>query len=187
LAKVDALTHGTAVGAHSLVERSNSIVLGRPPVSGEDCCDKSAVDYVGIGTTTPAGALHVVGGHVNKVIKFTSAPLNTQYNATADDYIILADNSSNDGLKVVLPLLSSSSKCDGHTFIVKNVGSDNSVMVDSNPELVKEFFTDANVSNIALQVGGSATFVNYDSVYYVISSTGGCTCTSRPPDIVLVT
>jgi hypothetical protein len=168
LAKVDAKTHGTAIGAESLVERDNSIVLGRPPKPTDDC-NGSAVDYVGIGTTTPAGALHVVGGHVNKVIKFTSAPLNIQYNATADDYIILADNSSNDGLTVVLPLLSSSSKCDGHTFIVKNVGSANNVVVDSDPGITKEFFDDVTVPNITLALGESVTFVNYDSVYYVIA------------------
>ncbi|WP_282628876.1 beta strand repeat-containing protein [Empedobacter sedimenti] len=50
---VGVVDHATAIGTNAVVGKSNSIVLGRPPLSG------AAQDNVGIGIIAPTNALHV--------------------------------------------------------------------------------------------------------------------------------
>ena len=101
------VTYGTAVGADSIVEQSNSVVLGRKPTGSNP-----AVDYVGIGTSAPVAALQVNGGHANR-IRIVTALVDLP---TIDDYILIVNTSA--AASIVLP----SGIADGHTFIVKNIG-----------------------------------------------------------------
>ena len=50
---VGVVDHATAIGAYAVVGKSNSIVLGRPPLAG------AVQDNVGIGVIAPTNALHV--------------------------------------------------------------------------------------------------------------------------------
>jgi len=183
--KVDGLSYATALGADSIVNRSNSIVLGRPAVSD------TAVDNVGIGTDSPQGSLHVNGSHVNKVRLAPIAnpalatPTKNIINVNLSDYMVAVDilNGNATGvydIDVVLPAISSVP--DGQTFVIKffgdyNLGTGNTsaahriiTTTTTGTEFYEYSLATATISAIDLATtsNGFYTFVKYGSSYYRI-------------------
>jgi hypothetical protein len=89
-----ALYNATAIGAGAEVGSSNSVVLGRTdPAPQTDSVRvipiSSALDYVGIGTTTPQAALHVHGNIIN-CMNVTPTVATNYYMQNTDSIVIAA-------------------------------------------------------------------------------------------------
>ena len=137
------LNYATAIGSGAVVSVSNAIVLGRNPIGSDP-----ATDYVGIGTSQPNAALHVNGGHVNR-IEFTTVSVTL----TPDNYIMVVVAN---GQTITLP--SGGSLVNGHTFIVKNdVGITSTINVQGGGNHIRD--TVSAVASISAADGASYTFV----------------------------
>jgi hypothetical protein len=156
------ITHGAAIGADAVVEKSNSIILGRKPT-----CGAAAIDNVGIGTSTPQVALHVNGGQVARVTLFVSnvSPLIFTYVVRPDDHIILADPADTN-IVVTLPPLAPIPPPNGQIFVVKNINTTNANTVTVSGPIID---VTGIVPSIILAAGGDhRMFIFYNGVYHTI-------------------
>lgn len=126
-------TYGTAVGAGAIVERSDSIILGR------------ATDHVGISTTKPAARLHVEGGRVGKITRVFDT-VATTYTASVDDYFIILAPGLNTVKTVTLP--DPSASLPGHIFIISNLNAGG--MIINTASAVATDFTNGITPFVAL-------------------------------------
>jgi hypothetical protein len=119
-------SYSTAIGADSVVGTSDSIVLGRPPVSTAlpQIAGPLAQDRVGIGTTTPLASLHVCGTiHNNMPFTVLTATRYGQYQMSANDSMVfvISDTDYQNYYDIRLPALSDS--YNGRTFTFRRFGT----------------------------------------------------------------
>lgn len=162
-------SYRTAIGAGSSVAQDNSVVIGRTGVNR---------DFVGLGSTTPEAPLHLVGvpdraalivdgGQINKVTEINTAIVPSGSVVNPSSYIVIVGGVI--PLGYVVNLVQPTNAITGQTYIIKNAGTVNPIIVDSLPGLgSNEFYTSANVDFVTLAVGETARFVYYGGVYFRI-------------------
>ncbi|MGV0922002.1 beta strand repeat-containing protein [Empedobacter falsenii] len=112
-AAVDAgAMYATAIGSGAKVGASNSIVLGRPPVSG------AAQDKVGVGTITPNSTLAVKGSLETAYKEVTTATT-----LSVNDYYVTFNGTSN--ATITMPTVGSTpaTAFTGRAYKIKNISN----------------------------------------------------------------
>lgn len=165
----DTLNYATAIGAGAEVKSSNSVVLGR------------STDFIGIGTSTPLGSLHVNGSIVTKArlenVSSSVVATSATVSVTVTDYIVIVNVSSTPFLptnvKIMLPIVSLVP--DGQIFVIKMVGQTPSIafIIDSDNGVTTTFY-DLDVATpatttISYSAHTQRTFVKNGAYYYAIA------------------
>ena len=163
---VGASSYRTAIGADSVVEQDNSIVLGR-----------TTLDSVGIGTTMPNAKLHVraVGGvavNVDGGFKVKVQTILTLvagiYTVAMDTYLVIITGSGSAAIS--LPTIAATNPFDdGRVFSIRNTTTASVVIsVSSSPPSVIHIDTAPASTTQTLLANTSVTLISSGGNYYEV-------------------